>query len=78
MHRMDLVVSIDMVKADGDKRVGREHLLKELAKREAIQLNTHSMDGNMDGITRLHHSIPIAKYLNNAPNGNTPLATEPK
>ena len=77
-HWMDLVVSIDMVKSDGGKRVGRVHLLKELAERAEIQLNTHTMDGNMDGLTRLHHVIPIASYLNNVPKENTPPSTERK
>ena len=75
---MDLVVSIDMVKSDDDKRVGRVHLLKQLAERAAIQLNSHSMDGNMDGFTRLHHSIPIAKYMNNVPKVDLPPVVELK
>jgi hypothetical protein len=66
-HWMDLVVSIDMTKTDGGKRVGRVHILKELAERAEIQLNTHTMDGKQDPLTRLHHVIPIAKYLKNAP-----------
>ena len=64
---MDLVVSIDMVKTDGGKRVGRVHVLRELAERAEIQLNTHTMDGKRDGLTRLHHVIPLAKYLKDAP-----------
>jgi hypothetical protein len=75
---MDLVVSIDMVKSDSGKRVGRVHLLKELAERAEIQLNTHTMDGNMDGLTRLHHPIPISKYMNNFGNVDTPAAAERK
>ncbi len=63
-HWMDLVVSIDMVKDQDGKRVGRVHILKELAERAEIQLNTHTMDGKMDPMTRLHHVIPIAKYMN--------------
>ena len=69
---MDLVVSIDMIKTDGGKRAGRVHLLKSLAERAEIQLNTHTMDGQMDGLTRLHHQIRIAKYLNNPLNSETP------
>ena len=71
-HWMDLVVSIDMAKSDGGKRIGRVHLLKELAERAAIELNTHTMDGNMDGLTRLHHGIKIADYLNNVPKVDMP------
>jgi hypothetical protein len=64
---MDLVVSIDMTKTEGGKRVGRIHILKELAERAEIRLNTHTMDGKMDLLTRLHHVVPIAKYLGSAP-----------
>ena len=66
-HWMDLVVAIEMRKTDDGKRVGRVHILKEWAERAQIQLNTHTMDGKMDPLTRLHHVIPIAKYMNNAP-----------
>lgn len=65
-HWMDLVVSIEMRKIDDGKRVGRIHILRDLAKRAEIQLNTHTMDGKMDPLTRLHHVIPIANHLNNA------------
>ena len=64
---MDLVVPIDMPKGDGGKRVGRVHLLRTLAERAEIQLKTHTMDGKMDPLTRLHHVIPVAKYLKKAP-----------
>ncbi len=43
------------------------HLLKGLAERAEIQLNTHTMDGKLDRFTRLHHVIPIARYLKDAP-----------
>lgn len=66
-HWMDLVVSIDLTKIDGGHRVGRIHLRKEFAERAEIRLNTHTMDGKMDPLTRLHHVIPIAKYMNSAP-----------
>jgi hypothetical protein len=74
---MDLVVSIDMIKTDGGKRVGRVHLLKKLAERAQILLNTHTMDGKL-ALTRLHHVIPIAKFLKGAPAAATPPAAEPK
>ena len=83
-HWMDLVVSIDMTNADGGKRVGRVHILKELAERAEIQLNTHTLDGKKDLLTRLHHVIPLAKYLRNTPAppgagpAAAPLATERK
>jgi hypothetical protein len=79
-HWMDLVVSIDMIKAEGGKRVGRVHILRELAERAEIRLNTHTMDGKPDLETRLHHVIPIAKYLRDAaePAAATPPATERK
>jgi hypothetical protein len=64
---MDLVVSVEMKPTVGGKRVGRVHILKELAQRAEIRLNTHTMDGKPDPMTRLHHVIPIAKYMDNAP-----------
>jgi len=63
---MDLVVSIDMKETDRGQRVGRVHILKELAARAEIRLNTHTMDGKIDPFTRLHHVIPVAKYLESA------------
>lgn len=81
-HWMDLVVSIKMVAADDGRRIGRVHILKEWAERAEIWLNTHTMDGKPDPLTRLHHVIPIVQYLNDppsaAPNATTPPATEPK
>ncbi len=66
-HGMDLVVAIDMKTTNDGQRVGRVHLRKEWAERAEIQLNTHTMDGNIDPLTRLHHVIPIAGYLKDAP-----------
>ena len=74
---MDLVVSIDVVKADGDKRVGRVHILKELAERAEIQLNTHTMDGKMDPMTRLHYVIPLASHMKNVPGAAPAAKPEP-
>ncbi|HEV2293645.1 MAG TPA: hypothetical protein VGR35_07305 [Tepidisphaeraceae bacterium] len=71
---MDLVVSIDMVKVDDGNRVGRVHILRELAERAEIQFNTHTMDGKTDPLTRLHHVIPIAAYLQNPATPNSPPA----
>jgi uncharacterized protein (TIGR03067 family) len=68
----DLVVSIDMVKGEGGTRVGRVQILREVAERAQIWLNTHTMDGNPDLDTRLHHVIPIAKYLKAAPAAGEP------
>jgi hypothetical protein len=84
---MDLVLSIDMEEIDDGRRVGRVHILKSLAERAEIRLNTHSLDGNVDPLTRLHHVIPIAEYLDDAqaaapaaqpagPNPNAAPATE--
>ena len=69
---MDLVVSIEMTRIDGGKinggkRVGRIHIRKELAERAEIRLNTHTMDGKLDPLTRLHHVIPVKKFMNDAP-----------
>jgi hypothetical protein len=74
---MDLVVAIDMREADTGERVGRVHIKKELAQRAQIQLNTHTMDGNLDPRTRLHHVIPIADYLKSSPAAAEPAAAEP-
>lgn len=76
-HWMDLVVSIDMRQADDGKHTGRVHIRKELARRAEIQLNTHTMDGKLDPLTRLHHVIPIAKHLKHAAAPTAP-ASEPK
>lgn len=63
---MDLVVSIEMTKTDDGKRVGRVHLLRELAERASLQLNTHTLDGKIDPLTRLHHVISIDECLKKA------------
>jgi hypothetical protein len=66
-YAADLLVSIDMVKTEGGgKRVGRVEILNELAERAEIVLNTHTLDGKTDLSTRLHHAIPIAKYMKSA------------
>lgn len=62
-HWMDLVVSLKLDPAADGSRVGRVHLLREWAERAEIQLNTHTMDGKLDPLTRLHHVIAIGKYL---------------
>jgi hypothetical protein len=68
---MDLVVSIEMVKTDDGKRVGRIHLLKELAERAEIWLNTHTKDGKFKPGSRVIHVIPIAGYLKERPTAAT-------
>ena len=73
----DLVVSIDMRPAADGKRVGRVQLLKDLAERAEIQLNTHTMDGKKDMTTRLHHVIPVANYLKDAAGARPAAATKP-
>ena len=81
-HGMGLVVAIGMQKTDDGKRVGRVHISKELAERAEIQLNTHSLNGNQDPLTRLHHVISIAKCIKDAPAAATitaaPVAAERK
>jgi hypothetical protein len=64
---MDLVVSIELQNTEDGKRVGRVHILHDLAKRAQLRLNTHTMDGKRDPYTRLHHVIPIAEHLHSAP-----------
>jgi hypothetical protein len=60
---MDLVVSLDMQKSDDGKRTARIHLNKELAERAQIWLTTSTFDGKRQPLTRFHHVIPIANYL---------------
>ena len=77
-HWMDLVVPIDMARIDGGKSVGRVHILKEWAERAEIRLNTHTMDGKIDPLTRLHHVIRISEYMKNTPaEAAKPAATLP-
>ncbi|HEX8910937.1 MAG TPA: hypothetical protein VF796_01160 [Humisphaera sp.] len=66
-HWMDLVVAVDLHKAGDGTRVGRVHLLKEWGERDELQLNTHTLDGKLDPLTRLHHVIPVARYMKPAP-----------
>ena len=73
----ELVVSIDTVKGEGGTRVGRVQILRETAERAQIWLNTHTMDGKLDADTRLHHVIPIAKYLKAAPAAGEPAVLQP-
>lgn len=60
---MDMVVSIDMQATNDGQAVGRAHLRKEWAARAEIWLNTHTLDGKLDPLTRLHHVIPVARHL---------------
>jgi hypothetical protein len=65
---MDLVLLIDMRKANDGKLVGRVHLRKDWAERAVIRLNTRTMDGKTMNLTGgMYHVIPIAKYLKSAP-----------
>ena len=64
---MDLFVALDLHKADDGKQRGRVHIRKELAERAGIWVNTHTMDGKLDPLTRLHHVIPLAKLVKEAP-----------
>jgi hypothetical protein len=64
----DLVTSINLKPAkDGKSRVGRVQLVKDLAERAEINLNTHTLDGKTDRMTRLHHVIKIGKLLRQGP-----------
>lgn len=76
----DLLFSILMHKGEGGKRVGRVQILKGLAERAEIVLNTHTLDGKKDALTRLHHGIPVRKYLKDDPAAApaAPPATERK
>ena len=71
-YYFDLVIAMDMAKTPDGNRVGREHLRKDWAERAEIRLDTHALDGKTDPMTRLHHSIPVAKYMKKGP------GTQPK
>lgn len=62
-YSADLLFSIAMHQGEGGKRVGRVQILKSLAERAEIVLNTHTLDGKHDGLTRLHHGIAVRSYL---------------
>jgi hypothetical protein len=76
-YAADLVFSIQMRKGQDGKSVGNVSILKELAERADIVLNTHTLDGKLDGMTRLHHAIPVKNYMNKPappPAANPPAA----
>ncbi len=58
----DLTVSM-ATRKDGNKRVARVHVLRELAERAEIRLTTRHLDGKTEPLTWYFHEIPIAKYL---------------
>ncbi|MDA0590465.1 MAG: hypothetical protein O2820_21245 [Planctomycetota bacterium] len=58
----DLSVSL-ATRKEGNKRVARVHVLKELAERAEIHLSTRHLDGKAEPLTYYFHEIPIAKYL---------------
>lgn len=66
-YTADLLFSMNMVKGADGKRVGRVSILRDLAERAEITLNTHALDGKTDMMTRLHHAIPLAPYLKKLP-----------
>ena len=66
-YAADLLVTLNLFKAQNGTRTARVEILKDLAQRAELVLNTHTLDGKTDWSTRLHHAIPIAKYLNNPP-----------
>lgn len=63
---MDLTVAVDMQPQSDGTRVGRIHLRRDWASRGEIQLDTHTMDGKVDPLTRLHHVIPLKDAVTNA------------
>ena len=87
-HWMDLAVSIEMVKAKDGKRIGRVHVLRELAERAQITFNTRTIDGKIDPTAGWYYVIPVAKYLKETtepvvappakPSTAAPAATERK
>jgi hypothetical protein len=61
---VDLSVAL-AIKEEAGKQVVRIHVLKELAERAQIQLQTSSLDGKKQTLTWYYYAIPIAKYLKN-------------
>lgn len=68
---VDLSVSIDMSETDNGKRIGRIHILKSLAERAEISLDTHKLDGKVEPLTHYHHRIRISEYLKNTASKET-------
>lgn len=69
---MDLVVSPVLTQQPNGDRVARVHILRSLAERAEFQLNTHTLDGKTDPLTRLHHVIHIADSLKSVPQVDPP------
>lgn len=63
-YAADLLFSIQMHKGEGGKSHGYVTITKDLAERAEILLNTHTMDGKLDVMTRLHHVIPVKQFMN--------------
>ncbi len=59
---VDLSVALDTREEDG-KEVVRVHILRELAERGEIQLQTYHLDGKQEPLTWYYHVIPFADYL---------------
>jgi hypothetical protein len=63
---IDLTVSVEMRPQPDGTRIGRIHLRRDWAARGEIQLDTHTLDGKLDPLTRLHHVIPLKEAVTNA------------
>lgn len=63
---MDLTVTLEMRPQPDGSRVGRIHLRRDWAARGEIHLDTHTLDGKLDPLTRLHHVIPLKETVTNA------------
>ncbi|MBX3448421.1 MAG: hypothetical protein KF777_02625 [Planctomycetaceae bacterium] len=63
---MDLTVALEMRPQPDGSRVGRIHLRRDWAARGEIHLDTHTLDGKLDPLTRLHHVIPLKETVTNA------------
>lgn len=62
--------------ADG-KRAAQVKIRKQLADRATFRILTQTVDGKKQTAGAAHYSIPLKKYLDNAPAQDSPIATPP-
>jgi hypothetical protein len=72
----DLSVPLAMRQTNG-KQVARFNLKKDWAARAEIWFTTYHFDGKQLVMTRYHHVIPVARYMNNPPAKDAKPAAAP-
>lgn len=73
----DLTLPLAMREENG-KRVARFHLKNQWAARAEIWLTTYWFDGKQLVMTRYHHVIPVAKYMQKPRAVGEPAAAPPR